>query len=272
MPAKPQDKALVVCPDCGNQQLEPRVAVSSNCRQCGKYLRVQELLNPKRKEEARAPEQKRVACFDCGTEMDVPAVAKSAMCKRCSSYIDLQDYAISNAVSKNFRTKGRFVVEAKGYVFNTEVVAREIVLRGRVIGKFSAEQSLTVYPGAEVNGTLVTPLLLIPADTTFHWREPTQCVIVDVSGEAVGNIRASNLIRVRRGARLFGSATAPNLVVEDGAVIVATANISPTVVPVPEPEKPVALPSPQPAKAAKAPAAAKPAKRKSVTRKPRDSS
>jgi cytoskeletal protein CcmA (bactofilin family)/DNA-directed RNA polymerase subunit RPC12/RpoP len=263
MPPKPQDKALVACPYCGNQQLEPRAAVSSNCRQCGKYLRVQELLNPKPKEEARTPEQKRVACFDCGTEMDVPAVAKSAMCKRCSSYMDLQDYSISNAVSKNFRTKGRFVVEPKGYVFNTEVVAREIVLKGRVIGKFSAEQSLTVHSGADINGTLVTPLLLIPADTAFHWREPMQCGTVDVSGEAVGNIRASTLIRVRRGARLFGSVTAPNLVVEDGAVIVANTAIGTTVLP-PEPEKPA------PPMESTKPAAARPAKRKASSKASKD--
>src|SRR5215207_3353605 len=109
MPAKPKDKALVVCPRCGHQQPEPRAAISSNCRQCGDYLRVQELINPVAKAEVKAPEQRRVACFDCGTEQDAPSAAKSAMCKRCSSYIDLQDYTISSAVSKNFRTKGRFV-------------------------------------------------------------------------------------------------------------------------------------------------------------------
>lgn len=243
MPAKPQDKALVVCPYCGHQQSEPRRAISSNCRNCGKYLLVQDLLNPAPKEAPKTPDQMHVACFDCGTEMDVPAVAKSAMCKRCSSYIDLQDYSISNAVSKNFRTKGRFVVEGKGYVFNTDVVAREIILKGRVIGKFSAEQSMTVHSSADINGTLVTPLLLIPADNHLHWREPMKCEAVDVRGEVVGHIRAGKLVRVRSGGRLFGSVTAPNFIVEDGAVVVADAKIGVT----PEPE-PTPAPPPPPAR------------------------
>src|SRR4051794_2151256 len=164
MPAKPQDKALVVCPRCGHEQSEPRAGISSSCRQCGEYLRVQELLNPVAKAEAKAPEQRRVTCFDCGTEQDVPAAAQSGMCKRCSSYIDLKDYTITSAVSKNFKTKGRFVIESKGYVFNTTVIARDIVLKGQVIGKLTAEQSLTIYGTAEIKGTFQTPLLIIPED------------------------------------------------------------------------------------------------------------
>src|SRR5262245_50372478 len=145
MPAKPNDKARIVCPQCGHQQMEPRAAISTNCRQCGQYLRVQELLKPARKTEVKAVKQRSVTCFDCGTQQEAPMAAHSAMCKRCSSYIDLQDYTITNAVSKNFKTKGRFVVEGKGYVFNTEITASEIVIRGRIIGKLTAEQSLTIH-------------------------------------------------------------------------------------------------------------------------------
>src|SRR5689334_22504981 len=121
MAAKTQDKALVVCPHCGHQQSEARAAISTNCRQCGKYLRIQELLHPVVKAAAATVAQHHHTCFDCGAELSVPAAAQSAMCKRCSSYLDLKDFTINNAVSKNFKTKGRFVVEAKGYLFNTSV-------------------------------------------------------------------------------------------------------------------------------------------------------
>ena len=56
------------------------------------------------------------------TELEVPVSAESTMCKRCSRYVDLKNYQINSAVSKNFKTKGAFVVEPKGYVFNTEAV------------------------------------------------------------------------------------------------------------------------------------------------------
>jgi len=225
MPAKSQAKALVVCPQCGHQQSEPRAAISSNCRQCGHYLRVQELLNPVAKAEAKAPAQRRVACFDCGTELDVPAAAHSAMCKRCSSYIDLQDYTINSAVSKNFRTKGRFVIEAKGYVFNTTVVAREIIIKGQLIGKLAAEESLTVYSTAEIKGSFQTPLLIIPEGNAFHWREPLRVGGVDIQGELVSHIQAEATVIVRRAGRLFGDVQAQDLVMEEGAVLVGQVRV-----------------------------------------------
>ncbi len=220
MPANLQDKAQVVCPHCGHQQMEPRLAISTNCRQCGRHLLVQELLHPKRKETTKGVEHKRVACFDCGTELDVPVAAKSAMCKRCSSYIDLQDYTINNAVSKNFKTKGRFVVEGKGYVFNTNVTAREVILKGRLIGKLVAENSLTIFSTAELKGTFRARLLVIPAENYFHWKEPLQIGSADIGGELVSDIRADMTVTVRSTGKLFGNVRARNLVVEAGALIV----------------------------------------------------
>jgi cytoskeletal protein CcmA (bactofilin family) len=225
MPAKPKDKALVVCPRCGHQQPEPRTAVSSKCGQCGEYLRVQELLNPVAKPAAKAPEQRCVACFDCGTEQEVPAAAKSAMCKRCSSYIDLQDYSFNSAVSKNFRTKGRFVIEAKGYVFNTTIVARDVVLKGQVIGKIAAEELLTIYGTAEIKGTFQTPLLVIPADNTLHWREALRVGSVEVRGELVSDVHADKSVIVRSTGRLFGNVQTRNLVVEQGAIVVGQMSV-----------------------------------------------
>ena len=231
MPAKPKAKALVACPRCGHQQPEPRTAISSKCGKCGEYLRVQELLNPVAKPAAKAPEQRSVACFDCGTEQEVPAAAKSAMCKRCSSYIDLQDYTINSAVSKNFRTKGRFIVEAKGYVFNTSVVAREIVVKGQVIGKLTAEETLTIYGSAEIKGSFQTPLLVVPEGNAFHWREPLRVGSVEVLGELVANAEAETMVRVRSTGRLFGNVRTRNLVTEEGAIVVGRMSVGTGAIP-----------------------------------------
>ena len=225
MAAKPQDKALVACPQCGHQQAESPSAISSNCRQCGGYLRVQDLLHPVAKAAAPAPDQRHVACFDCGAALEVPKAAQSAMCKRCSSYLDLKDYVINSAVSKNFKTHGRFTVEAKGYVFNTSIVAREISIRGQIIGKLAAEETLTLYSTAEINGTFQARLLILPADNSFHWREPLRLGGADIAGELVANILAEHTVTVRAGGKLFGNVQARNLVVEAGAVIVGRMKI-----------------------------------------------
>src|SRR5437879_2903952 len=120
MPASKQDRVPLTCTHCGHQQLEPRTAISSVCKKCGQHLRVQEILRPTRAVAEAIPERKQITCFDCGAVLEVPVSAESTMCKRCSAYIDLKDYHINNAVSRNFKTKGNFIVEAKGYVFNTE--------------------------------------------------------------------------------------------------------------------------------------------------------
>src|SRR6478736_3056254 len=113
MPATREDKIRLTCPHCGHQQLEPGSAFSTRCKKCGEHLRVQEVLNPPSKPVETAPERRRVFCFECGAELQVPLSAESTMCKRCSRYVDLKDYLINQAVSKNFKTRGAFVIEPK---------------------------------------------------------------------------------------------------------------------------------------------------------------
>jgi hypothetical protein len=145
-----QDKVLVACPKCGHTQSEPAAAYSSVCKNCRQYFRLEDVLrgptegapkgNGSHAKTRGAPpprEVRHVTCFQCGTELEVAPSAQSTMCKRCSSHLDLRDYQINSAVSKNFRTHGRFVIEEGGYVFNTETFAADVVIKGRFLGKRS---------------------------------------------------------------------------------------------------------------------------------------
>jgi cytoskeletal protein CcmA (bactofilin family) len=225
MPASKQDKVLVACPHCGHSQAEPRTAFSTVCQKCRGHFHVQEVLHPARKAMAAAPEKRRVTCFDCGAELEVPATAESTMCKRCSRYVDLKDYKIANAVSKNFKTKGKFIVEAKGFVFNTEAIVGHAVIKGRFFGKLMAEQSLTIHSTAEIQGSFRTARLVIPAANHFRWPEPIQVVSAEISGELANNLRAEGTVVLRATARLFGDLAAGQLVVEEGAVVVGSLRI-----------------------------------------------
>ena len=228
MPATRQDKVLVVCPHCGHQQHEPQGVVSTVCKQCRQHIRIEEILKPTRKRAERAvdaPELKRVTCFDCGTELEVALSAESTMCKRCSRYVDLKDYHIANAVSKNFKTKGAFVLETKGYVFNTEAIVGEAVLKGRFLGKLIAERSLTIYSTADIKGSFKTGRLVIPAANHFRWNEPLNLVSAEISGELVADLHASGTVVLKSTARLFGYLEARDLVVEAGAVVVGNLRI-----------------------------------------------
>jgi cytoskeletal protein CcmA (bactofilin family)/ribosomal protein S27E len=225
MPAKKQDQVLVACPHCGHQQPEARSAFSTICKQCGQHLRVQEALNPVPKAAARAPRQRRITCFECGAELDVPASAESTMCKKCSRYLDLHDYRIATALAKNFKTKGRFTVEPKGYVFNTETIGGEVVIKGRFHGRLTAEQSLTIYSSAEIKGSLTAAHLIIPAENHFRWPDRIHVGSAEIAGELAANLNATGTVTLKATARWFGDLVAASLVVEAGAVVVGELQI-----------------------------------------------
>jgi cytoskeletal protein CcmA (bactofilin family) len=178
------------------------------------------VLNPKAPKSVKEVERKAFNCPDCGTELVAPATAESTMCKRCSSHIDLRDYHISSAVSRNFRTKGAFVVEPKGYVFNTEALVGEAVIRGRFLGKLNAERSLTIYTGADIKGTFTAGLFVIPAQNRFYWDKPILVRSAEISGELTADLIARETITLKPTAVVFGAIEAANLIVEPGAVLV----------------------------------------------------
>jgi cytoskeletal protein CcmA (bactofilin family) len=232
-----QDKVSVVCPKCGHTQSEPAAAYSSVCKKCRQYFRLEDVLrsggpggksppgNGTRAKATPAPPQhetRHVTCFQCGTELEVSTSAQSTMCKRCSSHLDLRDYVINSAVSKNFRTHGRFVIEEGGYVFNTETFAADVVIKGRFLGKLNASHSLEFHRNAEIKGTFQTGKLIIPAGSVFRWPEPIAPGGADVAGELIADVKSSGKVVLRSTSRTFGNVEARELVVESGAVVVGS--------------------------------------------------
>jgi cytoskeletal protein CcmA (bactofilin family) len=230
-----QDKITVVCPHCGHTQPEPRTAFSTVCKQCRGNFRLHEAAKPgPRRPADPGPEKKKLTCFECGAELEAPVTAQSTMCKRCSRYIDLKDYLINNAVSKNFKTKGLFTIEASGYVFNTEAVVGDAVIRGRFLGKLIAERTLTIYPTAAIKGSFTAGRVIIPAETQFRWPETIKAASIEVIGELTANVRTTGAVILRAGGRMFGDVEGGDLVMEDGAVMVGYARIGIKDVPVTE--------------------------------------
>lgn len=224
------DKITVPCPKCGHAQQEPASAYSTVCKKCGQHFRVQgavSTVSPVFKPATPASkETRRVSCFMCNTDLDVPLTAQSTMCKRCSSHVDLKDYEIRNTVSRNFKTKGRFIVEQGGCLLNTECMASEIVLRGKVIGKLVAEGALEIYDGSEIRGQFQAGLLVIPAGNHFRWPEPIRIKSARIEGELVGNIVAQGVVQITSSARVFGDLLAAGVVMQPGAVFVGQMKIS----------------------------------------------
>jgi cytoskeletal protein CcmA (bactofilin family) len=224
--AKPiRDSITVSCPRCGYAQPEPRTAYSTICKNCQQHFRLQEALHPAAKPAQVVIEQRRLRCFQCGTELEAPKAAASTMCKRCSSYIDLSDYRITQTLSKNFRTHGWVVIEEKGYLLNTDTLAGEAVIKGRVIGKLAAVQTLEIHSTANIKGSFTAGCLVIPGGHHFAWPEPVRVGGAEIAGELAADLLATGTVRLKSSARLFGDIAALNLVVEPGAVFVGRAKI-----------------------------------------------
>lgn len=221
---RPKDQQRVICPHCGHAQNEPKTAFSTVCKKCRQHYRIEEAVAPKEKPQEPPKEVRHVRCFQCGTELAVAPAAKSTMCKRCSSFVDLSDYRIDHSVTKNFKTKGRFVVEPKGFVFNTDSIVGEAVIRGRFHGKLVADR-LEIHAGAEIKGSFQTTRLVIPPGEHFRWNEPLRVGSAEIGGELVATLQATETVSLRPTARMFGNVEARNLVVESGAVFVGTARI-----------------------------------------------
>jgi len=141
--------------------------------------------------------------------------------------VDLHDYRITTSIAKNFRTKGTFVVEPKGYVFNTESIVGDAVIRGKYHGKLVAERSLTIYSTADLKGSLAAGHLIIPAENHFRWPDPIEIGSAEIAGELAANLRARGTVTLKATARMFGNVDAENLVVEDGAIVVGEMQIAP---------------------------------------------
>ncbi len=218
-----KDTITVACPRCGYSQPEPRTAYSTICKNCQQHFRLQEALHPAAKPAKVVIEQRHIRCFQCGTELEAPKAAASTMCKRCSSYIDLSDYRVTQTLSKNFRTHGWVVVEEKGYLLNTDTLAGEAVIKGRVIGKFAAAHTLEIHSTASIKGSFTAGCLIIPSGQHFRWPEPVRVGGAEIAGELVADLQSTGTVTLKSTARFFGNISAVNLVVESGAVFVGCA-------------------------------------------------
>jgi cytoskeletal protein CcmA (bactofilin family) len=234
-------KVVVTCPKCGHTQHEPSTAYSSVCKKCRQYFRLEEVLSaqsaPRPRPSAEAPPAPRrdlrhVTCFACGTALEVSTSAQSTMCKRCSAHVDLKDHQITGAVSKNFRTKGRIVIEEGAFLFNTETTASEVILKGRFLGKLVVEGTLEFHRTAELKGTFKAGRFLVPAGQVIRWADILPLTDAEIVGELIANVRATGTVLLRAGARYFGNIEAANLVVEPGAVLVGNVRLGAVAVPV----------------------------------------
>ena len=116
-------------------------------------------------------------------------------------------------------------MEEKGFLLNTDTLAGEAVIKGRVIGKLVAQGTLEIHSSAFIKGQFTAGRLVIPAGNYFHWPDPVRVGSVELAGELVADLQVSGTVYLKSTARLFGNVQAANLVVEANAIFVGAAKI-----------------------------------------------
>ncbi|HVR34684.1 MAG TPA: polymer-forming cytoskeletal protein [Methylomirabilota bacterium] len=228
MPANRQARITVKCPHCANVQEESAAAYSTFCKQCSQHFRIRPEDDPFGPLPPKTARGRRVHCFKCHAELQVAKNAESTMCQWCSSHVDLRSYFIAYAISKNFQTRGRFVIEEKGYVFNTDSIVGDAVIKGRFLGRLEVTGSLEIHPRADIKGDLFARHLLIPAATHLRYPPGFDVESAEIAGELASDLAATGTVTLNPGSRFFGNLRAQSLIVREGAILVGHIESGPT--------------------------------------------
>jgi cytoskeletal protein CcmA (bactofilin family) len=198
------------CPHCHAHQNESISAISTNCRSCGRYFKLQGRVDKNEPRAPRAPKDMReVVCITCGGMNLVPAAALSTQCTRCSQYLEL-----GNKVIKGVNTGKIHVYDdvlfAEGCSFKgMEAIARNIEVRGRVFSRLRATAEIVAVAGCSISGELIAPVVRIEHGSDVK-VQVLECDRLVVSGavEISGRLAAGEIV-LNDGATFSGRLNIP---------------------------------------------------------------
>ena len=211
-----------VCPHCQATQSEPVGAISTNCRACGRYFK----LNPEKEERSTArpglPKASReVFCIKCGAPNLVAEAAMSTQCIRCSHYLELGDKIVRGVQTGKIYAYDD-VVFAEGCSFKgMEATGRRIEVRGKVFSKLRATAEIVAFAGSQLSGELHAPVVRIEPGAKVR-VQTIECARLRVAGELeISGVLEATEILLAGGSTFSGRLNNPDakLQVEAGARI-----------------------------------------------------
>jgi cytoskeletal protein CcmA (bactofilin family) len=198
----------VECPHCHATQSEPVGSISTNCRACGRYFKVD---TQRQSRSVRPPKATReVFCVKCGAPNLVAEQALSTQCIRCLHYLELGDKVVRGVQTGKLYAYDD-VVFAEGCSFKgMEATGRRIEVRGKVFSKLRATAEIVALTGAEVSGELHAPVIRVELGAKVK-VQTIECARLMVSGEVeVSGLLAATEIIFRDGATFSGQLQMPD--------------------------------------------------------------
>jgi cytoskeletal protein CcmA (bactofilin family)/predicted RNA-binding Zn-ribbon protein involved in translation (DUF1610 family) len=225
------------CPHCGNAQLEPELAQSTNCRKCGGYIQLKKSRKSAGADEGRGhplPSQKvegakgriEVRCPHCGNIQLEAELAKSTYCRKCSGYIQLEKGRTSAAAQAPQQGPGSVFQKLEGlFGVQRTFVARCFECEGEREVPKNATSTLCPKCGAyielqdyKVEGMYTRSIrtggrLIVTKKGTLNCRRAF-CGSADIQGTVHGDLICSGAVTINLKGKLSGSIEAKTVHIE----------------------------------------------------------
>jgi cytoskeletal protein CcmA (bactofilin family) len=183
----------VACPHCHALQSEPEGAISTNCRACGRYFKLNTTRETRTVRAIKA--NREVFCIKCGAPNLVAAAALSTQCIRCLHYLELGDKIVRGAQTGKLYAYDD-VIFAEGCSFKgMEATGHRIEVRGKVFSKLRGSAEIIAAEGCQLSGELYAPVVRIEGGAKVK-VQTIECARLEVSGEVEisGHLLTSELI------------------------------------------------------------------------------
>jgi len=227
----------IQCPHCGNLQLEPELAQSTNCRKCGGYIELEKGGKATAPHEAhRYPStfQKvegskgrvEIQCPHCGNLQLEPESAKSTYCRKCSSHIQLEK-SRKPAALHEFQSRSTSVFQELRGLFGVQrtFVARCFECAGEREVPKSATSTLCPKCGAYIDlqdykissiytRSIRTGGRLIVTNKGDLIGRRTFCGSAEIEGSVRGDLICTGAVRIKLKGKLSGSIEAKSVYIE----------------------------------------------------------
>jgi cytoskeletal protein CcmA (bactofilin family)/DNA-directed RNA polymerase subunit RPC12/RpoP len=221
-------KEPIQCPHCGHSQLESPYFLSTICSSCGHSIHREDLAKrgkAKKTEAQKKPwlsrwfhkKDREIHCFHCGGNHTVSGYAKTTICPVCSSGIGLRPMLVSVQTSRSIDIRAHLTVRKGAYLNAPKAYCTSATIAGKFYGSLICEEILTLSFSGTSQAKMTARKILVSSGANIVLIFPLQAQEVEVRGHLKGNIVATSLVRIRKGASVSGSIVTKSLRIDRGA-------------------------------------------------------
>lgn len=175
------------------------------------------------------PSRQHIQCLECGYQYNLTGRMAKTNCPKCRATLDLAGYTITDECREELKTLGAIRVKAGALVAGAHLVAREVIVAGRITGSaVEAFDFLVVQAGADfVRHEVRSFDLRIEAGAELSLIAPAVYRNVEVLGRLRARLYCTGVLTIRAGGFLAGDVYGEHLQVDDGGGLVGAMRISP---------------------------------------------